>query len=561
MLFKKLIIFDFKSKMAKIVPFNEGINIITSSENQVGKSTIIKSLYYCLGGEVFFSNRLDINNKIVFLEVEIENNVFVFIRQSSYIVVKTNDNLFKFNSATQLAEFLSGILGFKVMLESKGGEFITAPPVFFYLPYYIDQDYGWTPELISFNKLKQFNKLQMKFYSYYHFGVLNKDFGEGRSEKKKIEKEIKKISTNFENVSKLLEFIENDLSSYNQDLNVDLLKLQYENALSDYKKYSYNLNNVRRELISINEEIYKIDKVIESITQSQKDHEKVIKNVKKQFEVECPNCESTFEVQAKDIFRINYNISDLDASKIELLNMKNKLNDRNIKVKKEFDELNEILIKIEKNKVTSELSFEQILKFKGLQETQQQLNKDYIYQDNEIKKKRKELKKVNEQLRVWNDKIKDTNSSYREKLNANLILFNTDENELPDIIEIDHNFTASGSGQVRVNLARVYSLLQLKEEMDDDHIRLPLVIDSPKGGEQSVTNSELILTLLTEKMEIPNQIILATIDFNSFYKGDLSSFNLIEIKNPKYSLLNEEEYQKNKKMIDGYFNMYWEACK
>lgn len=561
MLFKKLIIFDFKSKMAKIVPFNDGINIITSSDNQVGKSTIIKSLYYCLGGEVFFSSRLDIKNKIVFLEVEIENNVFVFIRQSSYIVVKTNDNLYKFSSATQLAEFLSGILGFKVMLESKGGEFITAPPVFFYLPYYIDQDYGWTPELISFNNLKQFNKSQMKYYSYYHFGVLNKDFGEGRSEKKKIEKEIKKISANFENVSKLLEFINNNLSSYNQDLNVDLLKLQYENALSDYKKYSYSLNNVRRELININEEIYKVDKVIENITQSQKDHEKVIKNVKKQFEVECPNCDSIFEVQAKDIFRINYNISDLDASKIELLNMKEKLDDKYRRVKKDFDELNEILIKIEKNKVSSELSFEQILKFKGLQETQQQLNKDYIYQNNELKKKRKELQKVNKQLSVWNDKIKDTNSSYREKLNANLILFNTDENELPDKIEIDHNFTASGSGQVRVNLARVYSLLQLKEEKDENHVRLPLVIDSPKGGEQSVSNSELILTLLTEKMEIPNQIILATIDFNSFYKGDLSNFNLIEITNPKYNLLNDKEYQKNKLLIDGYFNLYWEASK
>ncbi|PEV76425.1 hypothetical protein CN437_21935 [Bacillus cereus] len=41
-----------------------------------------------------------------------------------------------------------------------------------------------------------------------------------------------------------------------------------------------------------------------------------------------------------------------------------------------------------------------------------------------------------------------------------------------------------------------------------------------------------------------------TINFDSFYKGDLSSFNKILLENTEYNLLSNEEYIKNKRDID-----------
>ncbi|QEY23062.1 hypothetical protein D0S48_18250 [Psychrobacillus sp. AK 1817] len=550
-----------EAKTSKTINFYEGINIITSKDNQLGKSTIMKSLYYCLGSEMFFSDRLNLKTKMHFLELEIKGKPYLFLRHGKIIVVKDRNGLHKFNSATELSHFLSEILELKVMLESKGKSYVIAPPVFTFLPYYIDQDYGWTPELKSFDNLNQFDKNKRKYYSYYHLSLLNEEFGEFQIQKKTLEIKIKELLLALQNATNLLEYINNTLTKFKKEIDLEFLRIEYENTLVKYKKYSFDLNNLRKNLIKINEEIYKIDNIINNLNESQKDHEKVIKNIKKNLEVECPNCQSIFEVQAKDVFRINYNISDLDSSKIELIDLKEKVLEKKQKVEKDYYSLNELLHKIENEKVKSEITFDEVLRFKGLEETQQKLTTEYLFNDAELKKEKKQLSRINKQLKSWNDSIDKANESYRDILEYNLHLFNTKENDLPSKIEIDHTISASGSGQVRVNLARIYSFLQLKENTSNSHIRLPLLIDSPKGGEQSVSNSELILSLITDKMELPNQIILATIDFDSFYRGDVKDFNLIVLDNPQYSLLNTQDYLSNEALIKQYFELYWLACK
>lgn len=561
MLFKKLFILDFEKKVSKTVSFTEGINIITSKDNQLGKSTIMKSMYYCLGGEVFFADRLNLKTKMHFLELEIKGESYVFIRHNKTIIVKEKLNVHKFNSSKELSHFLSEILELKIMLETKEKKYLIAPPVFTFLPYYIDQDYGWTPELKSFNNLNQFDKNKRKIHSYFHLSLLDEKFVEMQVRKKEIEIEVKSLSDDVKNAETLLEYINSTLTSYENEIDGDALKVKYETALIKYKKYSYDINQVRKHLLKLHEEIYKVDSAIEGLNKTSRDHERAMKNIKKTLEVECPHCQELFEIQSKDIYRINYNIMDLESSKIELTELKSKLFLKKQKIERDYHELNERITKIENQKVESETSFGEILKHKGLEETKQNLETDFVKKSSTLLSNKEKIKKINERLSLWNEDIKQANESYRKKLVYNLHLFNSEENTIPEKIEIDHTLSASGSGQVRVNLARVYSFLQLKDEKYSDHVRLPLLIDSPKGGEQSITNSELVISLITEKMDIPNQIIVATIDFQSFYDGEMSNLNLIYLSNPEFNLLNEKDYLENKNQINQYFDLYWQANK
>ena len=67
---KKIYIFDLKDKKAYYTEFLDGINVITSDEengNNVGKSLIMKSIYHTLGADCFFAERFDVNSKTFIL--------------------------------------------------------------------------------------------------------------------------------------------------------------------------------------------------------------------------------------------------------------------------------------------------------------------------------------------------------------------------------------------------------------------------------------------------------------------------------------------------------------
>lgn len=556
---RKLFIFDVIEKKAKSVNFEDGINIVTSKGNQLGKSTIMKSIYYTLGAEVFFADRLNAKSKIHMLEIEVNDMKHTFIRHGDVVVIKDLKGIFKTSSASELSHKLHDIFGFNVFLEDKQKKYVIAPPVFHYIPYYIDQDHGWTSELKSFDKLGQFDKKSRDLLFYYHLDILDEDYGIKLKEKKELDVSMSDLKTRKKEILGLLAYIRENITAFNLELDITALQIQKKEILHKYEKYSYDLNNIRRKLIEYQEEIYKIDNVIDNLNSTLKQNDKVRAHVKHQFDVECPYCKEHFEIQAKDILRINYNIVDLEASKLEMLDIKGKLQGKMKKVQKEYEDYQATLKTIEEEKVDSDNTFEDILKFKGLQETQNQLSTELVKNAGDIEEKSEDLKEIRKDLKKWQDEIDKANSSYKDILNLNLIRFNTNEHALPEKYNIGKNLKASGSGQVRVNLARVYSFIKLLEEYNPEGLKYPLVIDSPKGGEQSTTNSELILRLLTEKAQISNQIILATIDFESFYNGDTKKFNIITLENEPYHLLSAEDYQNNQVIIDDFVALYFEA--
>ncbi|MCU5726671.1 hypothetical protein OCF66_17040 [Bacillus toyonensis] len=551
LIINKLLIIDVETKKAKSVKFKDGVNIITSSDNQVGKSTIMKSLYYSMGAEVFFSERFQVKTKVHIVDFSVDKDTYTCIRYNDIVVIQKNQNqTVKCTSATQLAEVLMGIFGFGVFIENKKNEFVLAPPVYYYTPYYIDQDYGWTKDINSFDKLGQFNKDKREKIYYYHLGILNDNYSKCLSEKEKLTVQINCFKKKQSEITALLQYIKNNITSIDMTINLESIEVQKQELLKKYKKYSFDLDNVRREILEYQEEIFKIDNIIANLESTVKENNNIKKHLKHEFDIECPYCKRTFEVQTKDILKINYNIEDLQKTKLEMLSMKEKISEKLGSLQKKFLSFKEQLISIENETLDVENTFDDVLKYKGIQETQKRLNIDLVENNLELINSEEKLKPIKKSLTAWSKKIKAADEKYKEALKVNLLKFNTKENTLPKKVNVGTGIIASGSGQIRVNLARVYSFLEVMEEYNTEGLKFPLVIDSPKGGEQSQSNSELIIELITQIKDIENQIILATIDFDSFYKGDLSSFNKIVLENTEYNLLSNEEYTKNKRDID-----------
>lgn len=135
LIINRLLIIDIETKKAKSINFKDGVNIITSSDNQVGKSTILKSLYYSLGAEVFFAERFKVKTKVHILEFSVDRDTYTCIRYNDMVVIQKNKNqIVKCSNATQLSETLKEIFGFSILIENKKKEFVLAPPVYFYTP-------------------------------------------------------------------------------------------------------------------------------------------------------------------------------------------------------------------------------------------------------------------------------------------------------------------------------------------------------------------------------------------------------------------------------------------
>ena len=143
--FKQIMIADLQNKTARVQPFEKGLNVVTSIDNHVGKSSLLKSLYYTLGAKVDFDSVWDRQSKLYVVTLSVDETEYCIARFMKRFAVFKGKTLLKItDSVTQeLAPLLGDIFDFSVYLPNKDtGKVEMAPPAFTFMPYYIDQDKG-----------------------------------------------------------------------------------------------------------------------------------------------------------------------------------------------------------------------------------------------------------------------------------------------------------------------------------------------------------------------------------------------------------------------------------
>lgn len=147
MVFKKIYIYSTTEKQAKCLQFNDGINVISSSQingTDRGKSVIMRSLYHSLGADCQFDDKWDDSSKTYILLFSIDNNDFYIYRNSRLFKFFDFQKKLLFSTIDRriLAENLRDYFNFSVQLPNRVEDKLEiTPPVYNYLPYFIDQDY------------------------------------------------------------------------------------------------------------------------------------------------------------------------------------------------------------------------------------------------------------------------------------------------------------------------------------------------------------------------------------------------------------------------------------
>jgi DNA repair exonuclease SbcCD ATPase subunit len=253
---RKVIILSYDEQASIEIPFYEGLNFIIG-ENKTGKSTIIKTIFYCLGCDVKYDNEWNNLKKRIlicfsygekyFLIERIEKEFFLF-HSDAYI---QNISFMGNYSSNEFAKKLSNIFGLDMTwLNSKGIETCVAPQYLFSFQY-IDQDRGWHSIAGSFSNLKYIPGWKQQIIKYV-IGYQNEKY----FNIKKLIEERRVIIRNMDiKLKNLREFIKTIVSKMEVIQDVNTAIVIYDNDNVRTNKLLEQLSYLEKDKINISKKI------------------------------------------------------------------------------------------------------------------------------------------------------------------------------------------------------------------------------------------------------------------------------------------------------------------
>lgn len=554
MYFKNILIADIQKKTARFVSFKKGLNVITSSENHVGKSSIIKSLYYALGAEVKFDGRWHKYSKITAVTIDVDGFEYRIVRFNRKYAVFKEANLILLTDSvtTQLTPTLSEIFDFYVYLSEKNSEkqIVQAPPAFTFMPYYIDQDNGWSELYNSFERMDQFSKQERAKSLYFHLNIYNRDRIELQTQKDRYISEKKKLQD--EEQEQII-----TINALSKELNIII-------PANNEKELESQLEIPKKRIEELVKIIGRKRNTIQKLQTSLELHENQLDIIHKYQQIEtpretrnkslhvCPNCGYELDDNLYKIVRNNYNQSNAAYlyAQIELIvdNIKKEL----ISQEEQYIKLMANLKEEEHIYDESQDEYEVYLRHRGLKETLIKYQNDLGYNRTVQAEIENNIKKIDKELKKQPDK-KIIEKVYIDYVKQNIMALGAWAQEYEGQIRLLKALNAQGSLMPKIILSQYIGLFQTMETMNCSTIRFPFIVDSPRSMESSVNSSKEILRMISKINYLP-QIIVATVDYDEFVIDHIETATKLFLSD-EFNLLNKDTYEENRMVIEGLYQL------
>jgi hypothetical protein len=218
--FKSLRLLSERDRKARAVNFHPKKNLILGL-NHVGKSTLIKQIFEALGATPMGKLEGWDDATIALLTAAVDDEEFLFLRQLS--------NRALFNSQGQIvacsgrlsewANVFGGLMDFNLVLSDKNDTATQADTACMFLPFYINQDGGWSGIWHTFNGLSRFHNPAKAIVEYFtqvvppQFYVAKAGFDTAQRSIQSVDADIKVLERTRDRLSKSLPIAGPQLSS------------------------------------------------------------------------------------------------------------------------------------------------------------------------------------------------------------------------------------------------------------------------------------------------------------------------------------------------------------
>lgn len=553
LVFKRLYIFSPQEQLGKMVSFINGLNVITSSVkdgSKRGKSVIMKSLYHTMGADCHFDDRWNSRTKHYILLFSIDEQEYYMYRYNSFFRFFDAEMKLLFSTVNriELAKELMVYFDFIVQLPGKKDDTLeVAQPAYSYLLYFIDQDHYKGTSFESFKKLDQFTNFKENLL-YCHFGAFDQQYFQ-------IEKERNDLTKNRLDTEKkraiakgIMDKIDQESVGSNVPLNWMSLQSELELRREEYNNIIKNLDRVKKALIDLRNQKLEYEMAIEDLKRATKDNEKEIESLNRHI---CPVCASNIEDTVKhrsERYHRSENIALINLDlKRDLADVENEIN----KKAEEYKDLLALMDSYEEKMKLESKQVEDILRHQGLSQLRDSVITDIGSYDALLHNMKNRMKELSKEKRKYHDKKKSINTLYHQNmLRDRMELGLEEEIKESSFKNIKTGFSGGGSSKTSPTIMWHLNLIKLKNEFNPNAINFPILIDSPNNAETDQEQKRIILEYILKNFSDSNQMIFSVLDFHKEDFDIQTGCNVIFLESEKYHLLNPEDYQKYKNLLD-----------
>lgn len=541
--FKEIMIADMQNETARIQPFEKGLNVVTSVDNHMGKSSLLKSMYYTLGAEVDFDSVWDKQSKLYVATLSVMGREYRIARFMKRFAVFDGDTLLKITDSVTngLAPLLGEIFDFSVYLPNKEtGKVEMAPPAFTFMPYYIDQDKGWSGLYDSFASINQYKSTDRIKSLYYHLNIYTKNTVELMAKRDCLKESQETLKAENDRLNIILSALREETANLPPADTVSELEAQLEKPKKQIENLVKRIGTIRNEIQSLEATLHQHQYNLQVIREYISAKNSTAGNEDHKHHV-CPNCGYIFDDEIFDLVRSNYGALNEDymCQQIQLLidSVSEKLDSE----KKKYVDLSRQMKVEEKAFQAQKDEFDIYIRRRGLAASAMRFQKQLDRTTLEIQKIEEDLKEINKELRKLPNK-KEVEEKYVEYVRLNIMALGAWNPSYEGKIHLLKPIKAQGTLENKIILAQFVAIFQTMEYFKTSATRFSFVVDSPRAKEASASSSKDILKMIAQMKMLP-QVILATINYSE-YKPEIEIPANIITLSEKGKLLREDDYTK-----------------
>ncbi|MED4447124.1 hypothetical protein [Bacillus thuringiensis] len=481
--------------------FRDSLNIISSDDNNKGKTIMIQSLLYCLGNVPVFPSSFEYKKYHHIIEFHHNENYFTLCRTKDYFILKTDESILLFDNVSEMKRYWSKNISELPKIIKNDRLRIVDPELFTQL-FFVGQDKkdssniankGFYTKLDFYNMLYAYKGLGLKGLSPVEVSMNKEKLSKLKEERKVLLKQhkilnSKKVSANylsqhsdrvaFEDKVKQIERIKEKISELRISRNLTInRKTKCEITLKELKSLNRTISTGELQCLDCNSK-----------------HIGYASNTNSPYAFDV----STSEVRNQIINSINGKI----ASYIE-------------EIEKQTVEINQYQKQFQEMLMDESISLESIIMYKqdvidsaGIEDQVNSLEKEMHMLKDSLKANEESNQQIIEQQNDLISKIiKEMNVVYKKIDATGTLVFDDIFTKKTEIF--------SGSEATEFHLSKMYVLAKVLQHP------YPIIVDSFRAEDLSTDREKVVIDLFDQ---LNNQIIFTT----TLKKEEVGKYNALK---------------------------------